>query len=99
VYCPRCGAPNDVAAVFCSRCGTRFDDPRSASQPVTKPATEKAGVGALGVLFFCLPLVGAVMYFVWRDEKPAKSRQACTLALWGFGVIVLLQILYSVLSA
>jgi hypothetical protein len=50
-------------------------------------------VGALGVVYFCLPIVGAIMYFVWRDDQPAKAKRACTLALWGMAVGIGLRIL------
>lgn len=50
-------------------------------------------VGALGVVYFCLPIVGAIMYFVWRDDQPAKAKRACTLSLWGMAVGIGLRIL------
>jgi hypothetical protein len=53
-------------------------------------------VGALGVVYFCLPLVGAIMYFVWRDDQPAKAKRACTLALWGMAVGIGLSILMEI---
>ena len=68
--------------------------------PPTEPEREKGAgapgggdVGALGVAFFCLPLVGAIMYFVWRDDQPAKAKRACTLALWGMAVGIGLRIM------
>ena len=107
MYCPHCGTRNDDAAVYCSQCGQRLDgaytpppQPDPAPQPPPDPAPPPGGgarppgdVGALGVVFFCLPLVGAIMYFVWRDEQPAKARRACTLALWGLGAGILLRML------
>jgi hypothetical protein len=60
---------------------------------VSTPRGASDGVGALGVLFFCLPLVGAIMYFVWRDDQPRKAKQACTLALWGVAVGIVLRVL------
>jgi len=33
------------------------------------------------------------MYFVWKDGKPAQAKKACTLALWGLGVLIVLEIL------
>jgi hypothetical protein len=107
MYCPYCGTRNDDAAVFCSQCGQRLDgtapppyqpDPAPVPPPAPEPSPPPAdggtgGVGPLGVVFFCIPLVGAVMYFVWRDEQPAKARRACTLALWGMAVGLVLSFL------
>ena len=95
VYCPKCGAPNDDDARYCSRCA----NPLTAGAPVSPPSagetpsTTTAGVGPLGIIFFCVPFVGAVMYFVWKDEKPAQAKKACTLALWGMGVLLVVEIL------
>ena len=50
-------------------------------------------MGPLGIVFFCVPLAGAVMYFVWKDAKPAQAKKACTLSLWGMGVLIVLEIL------
>lgn len=52
-------------------------------------------VGPIGVLLFCFPIAGAVMYFVWKDQHPAKAQRACWLALGGLALGTVLQILSS----
>jgi zinc-ribbon domain len=100
LFCPKCGAQNDNEAQFCSRCAQPLTagTPANPPTPGTAPEAGDRGVGALGILFFCIPLVGAIMYFVWKDEKPAQAKQACTLALWGTGVGILLQVLVTLLG-
>jgi hypothetical protein len=66
---------------------------------VSTPRRTDDGVGALGVLFFCLPLVGAIMYFVWRDDQPRKARQACTLALLGVAIGIVLRVLMTMVQS
>ena len=61
--------------------------------------SDSGNVGLLGILFFCIPLAGAIMYFVWKDEKPMKAKKACSLALWGFGFGIVLNIIVSLLGA
>ena len=39
------------------------------------------------------------MYFVWKDEKPEKSKKACHLALWGVGVGIVIQILSTIIQS
>ncbi|WP_298140959.1 hypothetical protein [Flavobacterium sp.] len=46
----------------------------------------------LKVLSFCIPLAGAIIYFVKKDNEPVAAKSACTMALIGFGVGVVLQI-------
>ena len=38
------------------------------------------------VLSFCIPIAGAVIYFMNKDKAPVKAKSACTMALIGFGV-------------
>jgi hypothetical protein len=100
VFCSKCGAANADDARYCSRCAHPLT-PTAAAQagPTGGPPTPTDGsVGPLGILFFCIPLVGAVMYFVWKEDKPAKAQTACNLALWGLGVGIVLQILVTLLS-
>lgn len=86
MYCAKCGAQNDDNAEFCSGCGASL---RRGSVRVQ----DDEGVGALGIVLFCLPIVGAIMYFLWKDDKPRKAQTACHLALAGVGVGIVLQIL------
>ena len=47
---------------------------------------------------FCIPIVGAVLYFVNKDEHPAKAKQACTFAIYGVIFSVVLNIIFGVLG-
>ena len=51
----------------------------------------------LKVLSFCIPIAGAIIYFVNKDKAPVKAKSACTMALIGFGVGLVLQIIQRVL--
>ena len=97
VYCVQCGQRLDgtSAPPPAEPAGNAPAEPPPPTEPARDRSTGGPGggdVGALGVAFFCLPLVGAIMYFVWRDEQPAKAKRACTLALWGVAVGVGLRI-------
>ena len=95
--CPKCGTQNADGVQFCTNCGANLQtqgavEPTPAARQQTNPAQEES-VGALGILFFCIPLIGAIMYFVWKDDKPKKSKQACTLAIWGVVVGIIFQVI------
>lgn len=99
MYCSRCGADNDDSAIFCSRCGTRLAEGAQPTAEGPPTPVSASGVGPVGVVFFCFPIAGAVMYFVWRESKPAKATRACTLALAGLATAVLLRILAELANA
>ncbi|MFN0254720.1 hypothetical protein [Pedobacter ureilyticus] len=47
----------------------------------------------LKILSFCIPLAGAILYFVKKENEPVAAKSACNLALIGFGVGVVLNII------
>lgn len=51
----------------------------------------------LKVVSFCVPIVGAVLYFINKDKAPKKAKSACNMALIGFGVGIVLNIIYYVI--
>ncbi len=50
----------------------------------------------LKVLSFCIPLAGAVIYFMNKTDNPNKAKTACYAALIGMGVGIVLQIIATV---
>jgi hypothetical protein len=50
----------------------------------------------LTILSFCIPLAGAVIYFINKDSMPNKAKTACYAALVGFGIGVVLNIISTV---
>ena len=52
----------------------------------------------LKVVSFCIPIVGAILYFVWKSEKPKAASDVCKFALIGFGVNMLFYIIMAVLG-
>jgi hypothetical protein len=59
------------------------------------PQQEDLGIG-LKIVSICVPIVGAILYFVWKQDHPKKSKQACNFALIGLGVNIVLSIIYTV---
>ncbi|EJL66187.1 hypothetical protein [Flavobacterium sp. CF136] len=47
----------------------------------------------LKVLSFCIPLAGAIIYFVKKNEEPVAAKSACNMALIGFAVGVVVRII------
>lgn len=79
-YCRNCGAEIDDNAVICVHCG--------AAQNI-KPAGEEDAYSVLWALLgFFIPIVGLILYLVWRDTKPKSSKAAGLGALISVGVSV-----------
>lgn len=47
----------------------------------------------LKILSFCIPLAGAIIYFVKKDKEPLAAKSACNMALIGLAVNVVLTII------
>lgn len=46
------------------------------SQPASAPVKEEGNCFGWGVLGFFIPLVGLILYFCWRKEKPNAAKAA-----------------------
>lgn len=82
-YCKNCGTQIDDHATVCPSCG--------ALQ--TAPQSEDKGGFLWGLLGCCIPLVGLILFLVWKDTKPQTSKAAGIGALAGVGVSVLCYII------
>jgi len=64
-------------------------------EPRNNDANEELHMG-LRVLSFCIPIAGAIIYFTTNERFPKKKNQACTAALWGIGINMVLRILTAI---
>ncbi|MBP1224296.1 hypothetical protein [Flavobacterium sp. 1355] len=54
----------------------------------------------LKVLSFCIPLAGAIIYFVKKNDQPVAAKSACNMALIGFAVGIVVRIIqYATMGA
>ena len=92
---------------FCKNCGIRIDD-SDAFCPVCGSAQHNTANGAAandvggfgwGLLGFCIPFVGFILWLVWKDEKPNKAHSVCTGAWISIVVSVVMNLLAALLGA
>ncbi len=58
--------------------------PRQSPEELS--STDRLGLFAGNL---CLsPVLGIVLYFVWRDRQPVRAAQTCTLTKWAVGIWV-----------
>ncbi|MBZ0202008.1 MAG: hypothetical protein IT281_06820 [Ignavibacteria bacterium] len=53
----------------------------------------------LKIVSFCIPLVGAIIWFLKKDKEPKAAKSACTFALIGFAVGIIINVLVTVLNS
>ena len=82
-FCKKCGAEIDDQAVICPKCGV---------SQVTHPATVDNGGFLWGLLGCCIPLVGLILFLVWKDTKPKTSKAAGIGALVGVVCVIVFYI-------
>jgi hypothetical protein len=86
-YCAHCGGEVAEEAVICPKCGCAV----AAAEPDI-PST------GMNILCFFFPVVGLILYLVWKDKTPLKAKGVGKWAIIGACVSVALGILSSVLS-
>ena len=86
MYCRNCGMPVPDNAVVCPNCGASS----APSAPVVDKNQPSLGIA---VLCFFFPLVGLILYLVWKDTEPGKAKSAGQGALIGVIVSVALSVI------
>ena len=68
------------------------------NQYQNQPAVQDTGSIGWGVLGFCIPLVGLILFLVWKDQKPKTAKVAGMGALISVCIAVVWYILMFVLA-
>jgi hypothetical protein len=107
IYCRVCGAPNFDADRVCQVCEATLGRRAAAGGPAGGRAAA-APAGQFGTdekirIFVgnvCLsPLLGTILYFVWKRDRPERAQPVCVLTWWATGVWVLLVTLFLIALA
>lgn len=89
MFCKNCGKEIDDKAVICPNCGVPTDN-AATNTTGTNPAD--APNSGFAVLSFLFPLIGLILYLVWKDQSPLKAKSCGKGALIGVIAIVALYI-------
>lgn len=95
MFCRTCGTQLEQTMAFCPKCGTSIQGTPVVSNPSSQ--AEESTVGWL-LLGFFLPLVGFIIWLVWRNDKPARSKAAGKGALIGMIVSVAVGIITGIVA-
>ena len=70
----------------------------TSTQQVAKTPQQEASIG-WGVLGFLIPIVGLILFLVWRSDNPQASRYAGIGALVGTIITVIIYVIAGVIAA
>ena len=71
-YCKKCGQEIPDNSPVCPICGAAQDSGMEAGAP---DVVDNGGFG-WGLLGFCVPVVGLILFLVWKDTKPKTAKAA-----------------------
>ena len=86
-YCRNCGSQIDDQAAACPVCGAAQSaaptppQPQQQQQQQAPQVVDNGGFG-WGLLGCCIPLVGLILFLVWKDQRPKTAKAA------GIGALV-----------
>jgi uncharacterized membrane protein YvbJ len=89
-YCSNCGNELKEGADVCLNCGKNHSN---SVQNVRVIQNDSSSTG-LWCLGFFIPLVGLILYLVWRDDKPLSAKSAGQGALISFLISVFFYFIY-----
>ncbi len=90
MYCNTCGNEINENAVVCPKCGCAT----GKNSSVLKQDAPNTGFAVLGFFF---PLIGLILYLIWKTETPLKAKSAGKGALIGVIVSAVIWLFYIIL--
>ena len=93
-FCKNCGKEIDDKAVICPSCGVQ----QQAIAPITPEVVDNGGF-LWGLLGCCVPIVGLVLFLVWKDTKPKTAKAAGIGALVAVGIAAVYYLIVLILGA
>lgn len=89
-FCSKCGKEIMDEAMICPGCGCSQEKTSLQNQD----DSSSFGWALLG---FCVPIVGLILYLVWKDKTPLKAKSAGKGALVSVIVSIIFYIIYAVI--
>lgn len=90
-YCTKCGQELEDSALYCTVCGATQNNDQANDQALRAKLDDGNSVG-FNVLSFFFPIVGLVLFLVWKKEKPIRAKGCGIWALVGFIANIVLTI-------
>ncbi len=91
-FCSKCGKEINDDAVICIHCGCSVD----AKHKTPSVVSDSSSFG-WGLLGFCVPIVGLILWLIWKNDTPLKAKSAGIGALVSVIASVILYIIYIII--
>lgn len=96
MYCKNCGEQIDDKAVVCPKCGVPVEGVTLSNTQANNSVADAPSAG-FAVLSFFFPIVGLILWLVWKDATPLKAKSCGKGALIAVIVDAVVAILYVVI--
>lgn len=90
MYCENCGAEISKEAYICPKCGVKVKKEENNDE-------DKPNVG-LNILSLFFPIIGLILYFVWKNETPIRAKSVLTYCLIGWGIGIFFNIIIATIG-
>ena len=110
IYCPRCGSP--VNRKYRTGAGNSYENNNYSNNGTTVPSNQTgmntnynyvnnndSGSIGWGILGFFFPLIGLILFLVWKNDKPRNAKRAGIGALISVILSVGIYIIYAIFGA
>lgn len=96
-YCAKCGSEVSQFAAQCPDCGAPQNNMQNGNNNQYQRNMQPDNGGFLwGLLGFCIPVVGLILFLVWNNERPKTAKAAGIGAIVSVIATVLFYIVYIV---
>lgn len=104
LYCQVCGHITKDSEEICNVCNAKlkyvslnksynnYYQQQSYQNNVVDEPNTLANIST----FCCTPLIGLILYIVWKDEKPIAAKSVCHWSIASVAVYILFYILYMI---
>ncbi len=92
-FCSKCGKEINDEAVVCIHCGCQ------TSKGAVSNNTDRPATGVEILLTVLWPILGAILYYVYKSNKPTASKQLNKVSIISFLAWFAIGFLLSVLAA
>lgn len=90
MYCPNCGTNINENAEVCTNCGVNV---LTFGSKTINTSENKANIWVNLISLCCFPILGIIMYFVWKDQQPKTAKSALIFGIIGFVISIIIGII------